>query len=96
MDCMKRTIALGILFILVISISGCLENDFCKELERELAKNNVTCNCIRIDIIPEGYENLSAEPKCSCMCYTDYGLVNTTIAISESGDYTNPEVLENR
>jgi hypothetical protein len=90
---MKKLISLFAL-ALVILVSGCLEDDFCKELERELGENNVTCHCVRVEIIPEGYENLSAEPKCSCICYTDYGWVNTTIAVSESGGYTTPKVLE--
>lgn len=91
---MKKITPVIILFALVISVSGCLEDDFCKELERELANNNVTCHCVRTDFVPEEYKNLSAEPKCSCVCYTDYGWVNTTIAVSESGDFTTPEVLE--
>ena len=81
---MKKVIALTALFIImVISVSGCLGDDICKEIERESAKNNVTCHCVKTDIIPQEYENLSAKAKCTCLCYSDGVWVNTTVAMSD-------------
>ncbi len=88
---MKKVVALFILFLVVLSISGCVENNFCKELERELAKNNVTCHCVPTKFLPEEYENISAEPKCSCLCYSNGVWINTTIAIA--GNETTSKVL---
>ncbi len=80
---MRKLMALCMLLVLVIAVSGCLEDDFCRELEQELAKRNVTCRCVRTDFVPIEYRNASVEPKCSCMCNTENGWVNATIAVPQ-------------
>ncbi len=72
-----------ILLILVLVASGCFEKDLCEELEYEMQKKNINCECVRTDYVPEDYRNLSVEAKCSCMCYTENGWINTTIAVAD-------------
>jgi|GEM_PF-4013692 len=82
----KITAVLTLVIILVILVSGCLENDLCKELEKEMKERNVTCYCTKTNVIPSEYENLSVEPKCSCLCFTQGKWINTTIAVSNNSD----------
>ena len=79
---MKRVV-LVLLVILVLFTSGCLEDNICKDIEREAAKNNITCHCTPTNIMPSDYENISAKPKCACLCYSNGVWVNTTIAIAD-------------
>ena len=87
---MKKIIAITILFILIISVSGCLEKDMCKELEKELKNNNAICTCEKTDFIPEEHQDLPIKSTCNCMCYTGNEWINITVAEPIETEEFNP------
>ena len=80
---MKKAFAIFVMALLVILSSGCLQNDMCKNIEKEMAKKNITCHCTQTDFMPEEYKNLSAKPECACLCYSNGVWINTTIAVAD-------------
>lgn len=70
---MKELIGLACVFILLVSVSGCL-SDACKEVEKEMANQNITCRCSGSDagnIFPDEAENATEGEKCYCVCIKD-------------------------
>lgn len=95
MDYMKRMIALFTL-VLVISISGCLEEDTCKEIENEMTKHNITCKCSTTDFqpfTPEEVEERIDEVKCYCLCTKDG--ISVKVILLPNDVSSSLEALEN-
>ena len=70
---MREAFALTLVFILLVSVSGCL-SDACKEVEKEMANQNITCRCSGSDVgnvFPEEAKNATEGEKCYCICIKD-------------------------
>ena len=80
---MKKAIILLVFVALVLFVSGCIGDNLCREVEKKAAEKNITCKCVPTDFLPKEYENISAKPRCTCLCYSQGVWINTTIAIAE-------------
>ena len=69
-----------------------VHNDFCGELGRELAKQELDCLCSEKKDIPSQYENLSIEGLCECRCFVNETWINTIVAVPKN--HTNTTLNE--
>ena len=92
----SKILIIFVLMLLVISASGCLTNE-CSNLEKELAKRNLTCHCAPAKIIPKEFENRTdIKPKCFCVCNINGKWENISIVQAVGNGPSTPQVIQNK